>query len=77
MPKEYKVVATYETTIEIAQYDWELCESHQPTEDETDQQFQDRRDAVESCNKCDAKAWESAYDEAYSKFSDADEIEVI
>lgn len=77
MPKEYKVVATYETTIEIAQYDWELCEMHQPADDETDAQFEARRDAVESCSACDQKAWESAYNEAYDKFSDADEIELI
>jgi hypothetical protein len=77
MAKEFKVTATYETTIEVSQYDWELCEAHQPAEDETDTQSDARMDAVDSCNACDAKAWETAYDEAYDKFRGADDIEVI
>ena len=78
MPKEYKVVATYETKIEISQeHDWQLCDTHQPTDGETLEQLDARMWAVDSCSACDEKAWAEAYDEAYGKFSDADDLEVI
>ena len=76
--KVYKVIATYETTVSVSQaHDDGVCDEHTRADDEGDMQWEARMNAIDACEACDQKAWEEAYNEAYDKFSDADDIELI
>jgi hypothetical protein len=75
--KEFRVTATYETTVEVDQdYEWQVCDKHKPADDETPAQWDVRMVAIESCSDCDDKAYDVASEEAYGKFPNADDIDI-